>query len=51
MVFKLLKIYRELIEVSEEIEYRDKFGYAGDDLKDLAGCLMDEIQKLYPVDY
>ena len=45
-------LYKELIEMSEEIEYRSpEDSSAGDDLKNLAGALMDEIKRLYPMDY
>lgn len=47
-------VHSELVDLSEEIEYRyqeDKECSAGDDLKLIATSLMDEIQKLYPIDY
>ena len=49
--YSLTTVYRELIELSNEIEYRNGDKDAGDDLKVLAGYLMDEIQRLYPMDY
>ncbi|WP_161598852.1 hypothetical protein [Bacillus mesophilum] len=39
----LLVVYENLIEISND--------YAGDELKVVAGQLMEEIQKLYPHDY
>lgn len=50
----LLAIYQELLEFSHEVEYRNKTDTtddAGDDLKYTLTSLMDEIQRLYPVDY
>lgn len=55
IVNELMNVYKELIEMSTEIEYRDCIQEsercAEDDLKTLSGFLMDEIQKLYPKDY
>lgn len=50
--YRLKHVYQELIDLSEEIEYRyPEESCAGDNLKMLASALMDEIQRLYPMDY
>jgi hypothetical protein len=48
----LLSVYEQLVELSYEIEYiHDKEENAGDDLKNIVSEMMDELQKLKPLDY
>jgi hypothetical protein len=54
IAYNLLALYQELVELSEEIEYREGIEHeicAGDELKFALSELMDEIQKLHEVDY
>lgn len=52
----LLSIYEQIIELSHEIQYINEDqtleeGCAGDNLKDIAAEMMDQLQKLKPLDY
>lgn len=46
IAYELKRIYDDILEVSNEIDAKN-----GDELKCISGSLMDQIQRISPVDY